>query len=520
MPVKRGHLLDFAALGRGESARQAIQGNAMLKITRRDAVRVPVLAAAAAMADRAQGEARENGTAAGTNTSSPASPPAITIFLAGKIVEGRYEDIPGAVRKEAVRTLLNWTGCAIGGSRHETVSIALSALLPFAGPAQATVLGRTERTDIMKAAFLNGVSSHIFDFDDTHLKTIIHPAGPVASAILAYAEYAPVSGRDFLNALILGVETECRLGNAVYPEHYAQGWHITGTCGVFGAAAAMGKLLGLDEQRMAYALGMAATQQTGLKIMFGSMTKSFHPGRAAENGMLAALLAAKRFTSSEEAIEGKDGWGGAVSPKRNWSEVTDDWGTRYEAALNTYKPFACGIVTHPAIDATIQLRNERALTADQIDSIKLDVHPLVLSLTGKTEPKTGLEGKFSIYHAVAVSLVEGKAGPRQFSDVAVHDTAVSALRQRVTAAADSTLKEDQARVTITLKGGQTYARAVEHAIGSAVNPMTDAALEAKFMDLSDGILPADRARRVIGLCWGVEQLQNVGELAAAGAAIV
>jgi 2-methylcitrate dehydratase PrpD len=446
-------------------------------------------------------------------------PPAVTQILARRIAEAKGSDIPPAVRKEAVRSLLNYTGCAIGGSQHETIGIAISALAPFAGPGQASLLGRTQRLDIMNTAFVNGVSSHIFDFDDTHLKTIIHPAGPVASAILAYSEFAPVSGQDFINALVLGIETECRLGNAVYPEHYALGWHITGTCGVFGAAAAMGKLLGLDEKRMANALGIAATQQTGLKIMFGTMTKSFHPGRAAQNGMMTALLAAKGFTSSNKSIEGKDGWGGAVSPKQKWDEVLDDWGTRYESVLNTYKPFACGIVAHPSIDGTIQLRNEHKLTADQIDSIKLETHPLVLSLMGKTEPQIGLEGKFSFYHAVAVALVEGKAGEKQFSDRAVRDSVIAALRRKVTASTDPAIKEDQVRITMTLKDGRVLKKFVEHAVGSTVNPMTDGALEAKFIDLAEGILPPDRIKRVIDFCWKVETLQSAGDIAVAAAGI-
>lgn len=446
-----------------------------------------------------------------------ATAPAVTRFLARKIVEAKYTDIPPAVRKEVVRTLLNWVGCAIGGSQHETIAIALAALAPFAGPGQASILGRPERLDVMNAAFVNGVSSHIFDFDDTHLKTIIHPAGPVAPALLAFAEYAPVTGQDLLTALALGIEIECRLGNAVYPEHYALGWHITGTCGVFGAAAAMAKLLRLDEVHTAHALGIAATQQTGLKVMFGTMTKSFHPGRTAQNGMLAAFLAAKGYTSSDKAIEGKDGWGGAVSPKRNWEEVLDGWGTRFEAALNTYKPFACGIVTHPAIDGIIQLRNEHNLTAEQTGDIQLEVHPLVLALTGKTEPQTGLEGKFSIYHIVAVALLEGKAGEKQFSDRSVLDPVAGALRRKVTAIADPSLKEDQVRIRVVLKDGRVLNKFVDHAIGSTLNPMTDNMLEAKFTDLAEGVLPPDRIRRVADLCWRVESLQSAGEIAGAAA---
>ena len=167
----------------------------------------------------------------------------VTRILAQFLVESRYADIPAKVRHEAQRSVLNWLGCAVGGCRHETIDRALAAFSPFSGPAQATVLGRDERLDIMHAALINGISSHVFDFDDTHLKTVIHPSGPVASALLALSELKPMSGEDFLHAFVLGVETECRIGNAVYPSHYDVGWHITGTAGVFGAAAAVGRVL-------------------------------------------------------------------------------------------------------------------------------------------------------------------------------------------------------------------------------------------------------------------------------------
>ena len=191
--------------------------------------------------------------------------PEVTRILARYVVEAQYDELPADVRKEGVRTLFNYVGVAVGGSHHETIDIAVSALSPFAGHPQAGLFGRGERFDIMNAAFINGVSSHIFDYDDTHLKTIIHPGGPVISAILAFAEMKPVSGKDFLNALILGVETECRIGNSVYPNHYDVGWHITGTTGVFGAAAAAGRLMGLTEQQMVWALGLAASQPVGLR---------------------------------------------------------------------------------------------------------------------------------------------------------------------------------------------------------------------------------------------------------------
>jgi len=462
--------------------------------------------------------------AAATPAAAPAEPapaplpaPPVTEILARFVLETTSEAIPEAVRREATRSLLNWVGVAIGGSRHETLDVAVSALAPFAGPPQAGLLGRRERFDVMNSAFLNGVASHIFDYDDTHLKTIIHPAGPVAAAILALAELQPVGGRDFLTALVLGIETECRIGNAVYPNHYDAGWHITGTAGVFGAAAAAGRLMGLSHRQMVWALGLAASQPVGLRESFGSMNKSFNPGRAAANGLFAAILASKNFTSSDQMIEARRGWANTVSTKQDYAEITGGLGQRWEAALNTYKPFACGIVMHPAIDAAIQLRAEPGFAAGAIERIDLKVHPLVLELTGKTAPQAGLEGKFSIYHAVAAALIEGAAGEKQFSDRAVRDPAIVALRGKVQPVVDASIKAEQVDMTIRFADGRSLHKFIEHAIGSLEAPMSDQDLERKFADLADGVIPADQARRAIELCWGVDGLASAAAIARGGA---
>ena len=454
-----------------------------------------------------------------SQAAGPAPPPTdVTRTLARYVLALRYDDLPESVRKEARRTLLNWVGCTVGGSRHETVAVALAALAPFSGPAQASVLGRRERLDILHASLVNGISSHVFDFDDTHLKTVIHPAGPVVSALLALAEHRPQPGRDFLAAMVAGIEAECRIGNAVYPAHYDRGWHITGTAGVFGAAVACGRSLGLSEQQMVWALGLAATQPVGLREMFGTMTKSFHPGRAAQNGLTAALLAAKNFTSTEVALEGKSGWANVLSTTRNYSEVTGNLGRTYEISLNTYKPFACGIVIHPAIDACIQLRNEHRLTADMIERIDLRVHPLVLELTGKKTPATGLESKFSVYFAAALAIVVGSAGMRDFSDANAKNPAIVALRDRVTATVDPAMKEEQVRATIVLKDGRRLEKFIEHVVGSVERPMSDADLERKFQGLAEGVLPDSQTRALIARCWDVESLRSAADLAEAARA--
>ena len=452
---------------------------------------------------------------------APKGPPPVPVthIIAKYAATAQVDEVPDTVRKEASRTLLNWVGCAVGGSRQGAPSHAVAALKPFSGPAQASLFGRTERLDALHAALVNGISSHVLDYDDTHLKTIIHPAGPVASALTAFAEYQPISGVDFMNALVIGCEIECRIGNSVFPEHYAMGWHITGTTGVFGSAAAIGRVLKLNEQQMAWAIGLAASQPVGLKVQFGSDTKAFHPGRAAQNGMLAALLAQQGYTAAENAIEGFDGWGQAMSTRHNWAEITEGLGTRYELALNTYKPFACGIVAHPSIDAAIQLRTEGELSPAQIKSVDLKVHPLVLNLMGKTEPHTGLEGKFSIYHATAVALVTGRAGEQAFTDQAVNDPTIIAVRNKVTATVDPAIKSDQVDMTITLTDGRTLHKFIEHAVGSQDHPMSDAQLEEKFTGLSENILSPARSRSLMDLCWGGWGLDDAGKIGRAGAAV-
>jgi 2-methylcitrate dehydratase PrpD len=436
-----------------------------------------------------------------------------TLALARFIARADPRRLPGPVRHEAQRALLNFLGCAIGASRHDAVSRAIAALAPFAGPGQATILGRPERLDCLHAALINGMASHTFDFDDTHLKTIIHPSGPVAAALLALAEYRPVSGAAWIHAFALGVEVECRVGNAVYPSHYDIGWHITGTAGVFGAAAATGRLLGLSEAQLVWALGIAATQASGLREMFGSMSKPLHPGLAARNGMVAALLAQQNFTSTTQGIEGRRGFANVLATARDYSKISAGLGETWELSCNSYKPFACGIVVHPVIDGCVQLRAEAHLAADAIEAVELRVHPLVLELTGKKTPRVGLEGKFSVFHSAAVALIDGAAGEAQYSDARVTDPRVVTLRDRVVAVVDPTLAEDAAHVRIRLKDGRMVERFVAHAIGSLARPMTDGNLEEKFRALCAPILAPDAIEGLLVACWHFEQSPDAGALA-------
>jgi 2-methylcitrate dehydratase PrpD len=445
-----------------------------------------------------------------------AANPAVTQILADFVVRSRAEDIPAAVYTEATRSFLNWIGCAVGGSIHPAIDRAWAAAKPFAGAEQASVLGRKFRTDMLNATLLNGIASHVFDFDDTHLRTIIHPAGPIASGLLAMAETRPMTGREFLHAFILGVEVECRIGNSVYPEHYDRGWHITGTAGVFGAAAAAGKILGLDTLQMQYALGIAATQSSGLREMFGTMCKPLHPGKAAQNGTFAAFLAKENFTSSERGIEAPRGFAHVASTKFDPSEIVDNLGKSWEISINTYKPFACGIVIHPSIDACVQFRNAHGLKAADIASIDLKVHPLVLELTGKTAPRTGLEGKFSVYHSCAAAIVHGRCGEHEYSDECVADPVIVGLRQKVRATADRSIHEHQVAAKLTTTDGRVFDLFVEHAIGSLGRPLSDAELDAKVRDLCEPVIGSAGVDRLIAESRAIHNAKSLAAIIQAG----
>jgi 2-methylcitrate dehydratase PrpD len=435
-----------------------------------------------------------------------------TRILASYVLTSRLEDIPSDVRHEARRAIVNYMGCAVGGSPHPAVDLAIRALAPYSGPPTAGILGRVERLDPLHASLMNGISSHVYDFDDTTPKNYSHPTSPVASALFAYASANTVSGRDFMEAFILGFEAESRVANAVYPAHYDVGWHITGTSGVFGAATAIGKLLGLSVQQMVWTIGLAATQAAGLREMFGSMAKSFHPGRSAQNGYAAALLAQAGFTAGEYGIEGPRGFAAVQAATYDLTKITTELGTDFDLRANTYKPFPCGIVNHPTIDGCIQIHDEHRPAPESIRAVRLRVAPLVLDLCNQQNITRGLQGKFSVYHGAAVGLVRGKAGIPEYTDEAVNDAHVKRVRESTTAVGDSSITEDQAHVEVELMDGRKLTRFVEQSLGNLKRPLSDRQLDAKFRDQAVLALPPSQVGELNRLCWQIDELDDVNEL--------
>ncbi len=436
----------------------------------------------------------------------------VTRAIAEYMVNTPAAVLDAGVCREAKRAYLNFFACAIGASQHETIDAMLAAVLPFSGKPEAPVFGRRIRLDALNAALVNGTSSHVFDFDDTILSCTLHPTGPVAAAQLALAAHRPVSGADLLLAFVLGVEIETRIAQAIHERHYPAGWHITGTVGVLGAAAACGRMLGLSVEQMTYALGTAATQASGLRAMFGSMGKPFHVGHAARGGLLAALLAERNFTSSSQGLEGRRGFAEILGCGLSLDQVPRQLGQGFALMTNSYKPYACGVVLHPVIDACLSLRDFVGPSPDRIERIELRVHPLVIELTGNMEPRTGLEGKFSVYHAAAAAFVRGDGGEEEFEDRAVQDGKIQSLRRLVVPLPDPDITPDETRIRVVLRNGEAAEHHVAHASGSIDNPMSDAQLENKLRRLASRSLPVDAIDRLIEQCWTIDVLAQAQSL--------
>lgn len=385
----------------------------------------------------------------------------VTAALARFIAGSRWPELPPRIRQEAKRAVMNISGCILAGLREP--------------PTQAVAKALGDR------AVMLGAAANALDFDDTHLPTVIHPGPPVAAALFALAEERAVSGADFLHAYVIGAEVACRIGNVVSPGHYQHGWHITSTCGVFGAAAAAAKVLELSEERIHAALALAATQASGLVEMLGSAARALNPGFAARNGIAAVRLAEQAIPAPAAPIEGLRGFVNVFGGGSDWAAISP---AGWEIERVAYKPYPSGVVLHALIDACLELR-----TGTLPERIAITLHPLAIERGDRPSPRDGVEARLSAQHCAAVALLFGAAGVDQFTDAVVADPRVRAVRERVTIKADATL--DKAAALIDVDGRVKRAELRQ--------TMSDGELEAKFRSLAG----ADAER---GLAW-LERLE-------------
>ncbi len=430
------------------------------------------------------------------------------------VLSAKASDLPDDVREEGLRSFFNIFGCTIGGARHPAVETTWAALKPFAGASQVTLIGRGERTDALTGALLNTLASSIATNDDTHAEAIVHPSGPVMAAVLAVAERQTVTGADLLTAFTLGVEVVCRLSKAVSvaPAKGNISWSQTGICCGVGAALAASRLLGLDGNATRQAVGHAASQASGLRAAHGTMCTAMMPAVAGQTGLRAAYFAKAGVTSTPVAIEHRYGFVNCFAETGDIDALTGRLGRHFEILGNTYKPFPCGIVINPLIDATLQVRAEHKIDPAQVERISMRANPGALALCDRRHPKDEFEGQVSLYQWVAAAMLRGKAGIAEGSEAAIKDAAIAAYRERIFAVADASVPIDGVDMTITLKDGRTIEKRLRDCIGSKGRPMTDKQLETKFSSLCAGSLPADRVLKLISDSWMLETLPDAAAL--------
>ncbi len=426
---------------------------------------------------------------------------------------GAHGPLAPAVERAAGRSLLNVLGTAVSAAGSDAVRTLLAAADETGGAGPVTVPGLARTLDPYWAALVTGTAAHLDDFDDTHLATVIHPGASSLAAVLSLVPERAPSGAAFLGAFAAGCEAQLRIGCAISPAHYDHGWHITGTCGVFGAAVAASALLGLDAQATARALSLAATMTAGHREAFGTMTKPLHAGKAAANGVLAARLAAAGLAGPADPL-GPDGVLEVLAASVDRDALGLRWppGHRWELELNTFKTYPCGVVAHPAMDAAVIASARVAELSGQaeISAVTLRCNPLVPELMGIEQPGDGLGSRFSARHGVAVGLLYGRAGLAEFTDAAATDPEVARLRSLIKLDVDPAVARDAAvlRVGLRPRPGREPAVewpgvevAVEHTRGSAARPLTDDDLLGKVRALFGPVLgerAADRARDAIG----------------------
>jgi 2-methylcitrate dehydratase PrpD len=428
------------------------------------------------------------------------------VFAAGLGALARAP-LPAPLAHEAKRALANVLGLAVGAAHHPGVDAIVATAHALGGPPAAPILGRSERADAHFAALAAGFAAHVDDFDDTHLATVIHPGAACMAVLVALAEETTPDGNTALTAFALGCEAQLRVGVAISPEHYDRGWHITGTCGVAGAAVTAALLLGIDDAALARAVRLAMTMPLGHRDAFGTMAKAFHPGKAAANGILAARLAAQGADAPAGIVEHPRGFAAALSTRFDAAQMLDALGERWELAENTYKPYPCGIVAHPSIDAALALHDR--VEPDAIESLQAHCHPLVPELMGNPDPQDGLEARFSAIHGIAAALCDGRVGLPQYEPERVRRADVRALRAKTTLVPSPDIARDGARLEARLRDGTIVEEKVAHARGSMARPLTDAELFAKVRLLVEPQLGERAGQRLVDAVLAIEDAASL-----------
>lgn len=442
----------------------------------------------------------------------------VTARIARFVVETQFEKIPAQAVATAKTAVLDCLGVALAGSKEESAKICAQIARQESAREETTVLGQGFKSSALQAAFANGTAAHASDYDHSFTLTG-QPMAPIIPAVFSLGESLRASGRQILEAYVAGFEVT---GKLVFSLRRAteDGWHAPGTLGVFGASAACAKLLGLNPSQVEMALGITASMAGGVVANFGTMSKPLHVGLAARNGILAAKLAQSGYTANAQGIEAGVGF------YENFYRSTtadiqplEEIGKSYALVTDgiRIKPYPCGGLVHPAIDAMLELRAQHGITADGVQSIDVDVTKHTYNRIVFRVPQTGLQGKFCMGYLLARAIIDGKVSLDAFTDAAVRDQNILLLAERVRMRLDPNLKARDGggrpcRVTVRMKNGQTYAREAEHAKGSPEIPMTRDELKAKFWLCARQAISDSSAERALEYVERLETLEDIRPL--------
>ena len=438
----------------------------------------------------------------------------LTQTLAAYVYSSRFENLPPDAVKEGLRAFVHWVGCAAGGACNEAITRTIEVLTEFNGAKNSTLIGRPEKLDALNASFINSQSSSALFFNDTHLATVAHPTGPVAAALLARAEHYPVTGTEFLHALILGIEIQCRVGNILTtpPAACSVGLSMVGLVGAIGAAVAVSKVSGFDASQIEAAIGLAANQAGGLRQTQTSMATTQPSGHSARCGLLAALLAAKGFTCSGHMIDGANGFGASYALEPNYDAALNGLGETFETTRLSYKPYPCGVVSHPAIDACLEIAQRKDFDYKKIDRVELSVNDIVMRLMDRPDPASATEATFSIQHWAAAALLYKKAGIAQSTTEATGNPEVDALRRRITLKPGNAVARSAASALVMLNSGETLTADVANCRGSEQRPMSDDDISEKTRAQLALAYPEPKVDKILAACWALQGYTRAGDL--------
>lgn len=447
----------------------------------------------------------------------------LLLRVAERIRAMTVQDLPQLARDTAKDAILDTIGVTLAGASAEPTAAVARATLPYAGAGDALILGSARRVDPLSAALVNGTAAHALDFDDCSNTLGGHPSAPVVPALWALAETRGASGAAFLAAYAAGVECETKIGRAVNFHHYEKGWHPTATLGTFGSAAACAHLMGLPEDGIARALAIATSSAAGIKANFGTMTKPFHVGQSARAGLLAALLAEAGLTANPGALEDGQGFFAVFDENQVAAgRILAEWGAPLDLIDPgiAFKRHPCCASTHPAVDALLLLRERHGLRPDDVALIESWTHPRRFRHTNRPDPKSGLDGKFSVQYVLARALIAGLVSLDDFSEAAVRDPLTRSVMARLRAAADpdatmETTEHFYARLRLTMRDGTVHEASVDRPLGrDREHPLPQGVLEAKFRDCAGQALSPAKAEALLD---GLRSLEEVPRIAALSA---